>query len=100
MKTKSMTVEAEGLIGLFGHTYIPDPQNAERLALQYQFKIIRKMEGNRYVVQYFSFMDGDPTNVGVCQESELLGPNVKLYATEQLWRAGYEKRYPRGIEDA
>jgi hypothetical protein len=63
--------------------------------IQYQFQIIRKMEGDRYVFQYFSFLDGSPTQVGVMTEAELLGPNVKLYANQELWLWAYEKESKR-----
>jgi hypothetical protein len=78
-----------GLIDLFGHLYTPDDTGGKMI--EYQFKIIRKLDGGRYVVQYFSFWDGGPTNLGVMKESELLGPDVKLYATAELWNAAYEK---------
>lgn len=86
----------QGLLDLFGHTYVPDPEGTDgALVIQYQFKIIRGMKGDRYVVQYFSFWDGTPTNVGVMTEAELLGPTVKLYATAELWNVGYEKEAAR-----
>lgn len=81
----------EGLIGLFGHGYITDPDDADAVMIQYQFKILRKMDSNRYVVQYFSFMDGSPTRVGVYSEAELLGDTIKLYATTASWNDAYEK---------
>ena len=84
-----------GLIGLFGHTYIDDREAPGETMIEYQFKIIRKMEGDRYVFQYFSFLDGEPTEVGVMTEAELLGPNVKLYATAELWLHAYEKASAR-----
>ena len=96
MKRKKAEAQAEeGLIGLFGHTYIPDPEDPEEKMIQFQFKILRRMHGDRYVVQLFSFMDGGPTNVGVYPEAELLGPDVKLYADMELWNEGYEKSMQR-----
>jgi len=91
MKKKLTKPVMNGLIGLFGHTYITDPDDADAVMIQYQYQIIRKMEGDCYVIQYFSFLDGSPNNVGVYPESELLGPNVKLYATADLWNEAYEK---------
>jgi hypothetical protein len=87
--------EGKGLIGLFGHTYIADPNDPDKTTIQYQFKVIRRMHGERYVVQMFSFWDGSPTGVRVYAETELLGPDVKLYATEELWREGAEKHLER-----
>jgi hypothetical protein len=76
----------EGLIGLYGHTYIVDPHDRDERMIRYQFQIIRRMGASRYVFQYFSFIDGSPTQVGVMSETELLGPDVKLYADEETWR--------------
>jgi hypothetical protein len=87
--TRKKRTRIHGLIGLFGHTYIEDDRRGKMV--QYQFKIIRKMDGGRYVFQYFSFMDGSPTSLGIMSEAELLGPNVKLYATAELWNEAYEK---------
>ena len=86
----------QGLLDLFGHTHVSDPEGADGdRMIQYQFKIIRRMHGDRYVIQYFSFMDGTPTNVGVMTEAELLGSTVTLYATAELWNVGYEKEAER-----
>jgi hypothetical protein len=95
----------EGLIGFFGHTYIPDPKDPDTIMIESQFEIIRTMDDARYVIQYFSWMDGDRTNVGVMTEAELLGPTVKLYATTELWLWAYEKEarrrgtWNRGADD-
>jgi len=91
MKSRPKQIPSvEGLIGLFGHTYIADPKNTDEQMIQYQFQIIRKLEPDRYIIQYFSFLDGSPTNLGVMPETELLGPSVKLYATAELWNGAYE----------
>lgn len=90
-----MSAPLEGLVGLFGHTYIPDPENADERIIQYQFRIVRKMEGERYVVQYYSCWDGDPTSVGVYSEAELLGPNVRLYLHDVLWRDAFTEENER-----
>jgi hypothetical protein len=90
-KAKAKQKQREGLIGLFGHTYVADPDDADAQTIQYQFEVVRHMEGGRYVVQLFSFLDGSPTNVSVYTETELLGPNVRLYATAELWNHAYEK---------
>jgi hypothetical protein len=54
--------QPEGLVGFFGHTYIPDPDDADSKVIQYQFQIIRKMDETRYVFQYFSFSTVPPPN--------------------------------------
>lgn len=81
----------EGLVGLFGHTLVPIEEVPGRKEIQFQFKIIRKLEGQRYLVQYFSYMTGGPTNLGVYAEDVLVGEDVKLYATEELWREADQK---------
>jgi hypothetical protein len=63
--------------------------------IQYQFEIIRELKGDRYVVQLFGWLDGDPTEVAVMPESELLGPTVKLYSTKEDWHWAYEKECNR-----
>lgn len=90
-KTK-IARRSKGLIGLFGHTYVPDlDAGGDATMIQYQFEIIRTMEGARYVVQLFSWIDGSPTTVSVMSEAEMLGPTVKLYSTREDWCEGYDK---------
>ena len=78
----------EGLVGFFGHTLID--KDGEK-TIQYQFRIIRPLPPDRWVVQYFSFMDSGPTNLAVYPESFLLGPDVKLYANQENWRCDRER---------
>jgi hypothetical protein len=91
VKATKSKEQPNGLVDFFGHTYCTDPDDAERMMIQYQFKIIRKMDDARYVIQYFSFWDGGPTNLGVMTEAELLGESVKLYATAAAWNDAHEK---------
>lgn len=86
-KPRTSNKEPEGLVGFFGHTY----KTGEPKMLEYQFRIIRRLGYDRYVIQYFSFLDGGPTNLGVMAEKDLLGDLVKLYASEGLWNEAYEK---------
>jgi hypothetical protein len=93
-ESKPSTADSDkGLIGLFGHTYIAAPEEPGGRMIQYQFEIIRKMEGERYVVQLFSFMTGEPTNLAIYPESFLLGDDVRLYANAEHWNEGYAKTY-------
>ena len=86
-----------GLIGLFGHTYVPDGDspNGDDTMIQYQFEIIREIKGDRYVVQLFGWFDGDPTELDIMAETELLGPTVKLYSTKEDWYWAHEKECRR-----
>ena len=84
-RAKPKPKQPEGLIGLFGHFWIDDPENAGERMIQFIFRIIRKLEGERYVVQYYSYLDGGPAAVGVHPEAELLGRNVRLYADKEVW---------------
>jgi hypothetical protein len=84
----------EGLVGLFGHTLVPDTQSGRQdggKEIQFQFQIIRRMDAERWVVQYFSFLDGRPTTVAVYSEAYLLGPDVKLFASENEWRDAHAR---------
>lgn len=82
--------QPEGLIGLFGHFWIDDPKDTGERMIQFVFQIIRKMEGERYVVQYYDWF-GDRSAVGVHPETELLGPDVRLYADGEVWFSVFEE---------
>jgi hypothetical protein len=45
----------------------------------------------RWVVQFFSFLDGTPNKLGVYPESYLIGDDCALYQSEEIWRHEYEK---------
>ncbi len=94
-KVRKPTRQRNGLLDLFGLSYRDDDPNFPGSVLQYQFRVIRRMHGDRYVVQLFSWMDGGPTEVMVMSEQQLLGDKVKLYASEELWRIGAEKQQRR-----
>jgi hypothetical protein len=89
---KAPTKRTSGLIGLFGHTYVPDEEHLGKKVIQYQFQIIRRLPGDRWVVQLFSFMDGRPTQVTVYAEAFLLGEDVKLYALQEEWLYQHERQ--------
>jgi hypothetical protein len=91
MKKMKPQPQQEGLVGFFGHTYTAALDNPDETEIQYQFEIIRKIDGDRYAVQYFSYMDGSPTSLGIYSEADLLGPTVKLYANADLWNAASSK---------
>lgn len=91
-KTGSRKTRGKGLIGLFGHTYAEAEENPDwGPVVQRQFEIIREVKRDRYLVQYFSWIDGSPVEVGVMPESEVLGSSVKLYSTREDWVWAYEK---------
>ena len=86
---------ARNLVGFFGHTWVPDRMFPDETRenheiIEFQFKIIRELSGARYVVQLFSFMDGRPTKLAIYDETFLLGADVTLYQTEQIWLNEYE----------
>jgi len=88
LKTASET----GLIGFFGHTY--GEEGGGWRVIKRQFRISRRLNENAYVVQWFSFLDGEPTSLGVLHEADLLDPEkTKLYATRKEWLTAYEKMY-------
>lgn len=88
--------DSDGLIGLFGHSYHPAVAESARPEIKCQFQIIRPHRDDRYIVQMFSWIAGDPTNVTVMSEAELLGPNVKLFATQELWNEAALKEKEAG----
>lgn len=86
---KTRKKQPKGLEGFFGHTFEDD--DGVR-AVQYQFTILRRVDADRWAVQLFSFLDGDPTIVKVFSEAYLLGNDCELYATKEDWHWAYEKR--------
>jgi hypothetical protein len=89
-------MRTSGLSGYFGHTFVTDEHGHKRI--QYQFRVVRRLPPNRWVVQFFSFWDGTPNKLGVYTEDFLLSDDVALYQTEEIWRVEYEKserRYSR-----
>jgi hypothetical protein len=100
---KQTVKRTTGLIGIMGHTYIADENHPGEKEIQYQFEIIRKLDGGRWLCQLFSFLDGRPTEVRAYPESFLSGDDVKLYALADEWHYAYEKectrrRYREGTE--
>jgi hypothetical protein len=67
-----------GLVGLSGHICAP-----AHGGIEYQFRIIRGLSGNRWLVQLSSFWNGRPAGVKAFTEDYLLGEDVHLYASEQ-----------------
>jgi hypothetical protein len=89
MATKSKTAN-EGLVGFFGHLYEPDPECPEHMMINRQFRIVRRMDAERWAVQFLSFLTGEPTSLGVYPESTLLGETVKLYPDAESWNGAAE----------
>jgi hypothetical protein len=81
-----------------GCTYVPDRDNADpepgapltvNGRIQCQFLIVRPLGHDRYVVQLFEWVVGDPTTVIVLSEAELLGTTIKLYLDREAWVDAY-----------
>jgi len=89
--TKSKMAANEGLGGFFGHLYTADPDFPDEQIIQYQFRVIRRMDAERWIVQFFSYLTGEPTQIGVYPESVLLGETVKLYPDEAGWLGAAEQ---------
>lgn len=68
-----------------------------------QFVIKHQMDGDRYAIQLFSYLDGGPTKIEVISGSELFGPAFELYDSERAWTYaaavdGYRADRERGGE--
>lgn len=74
----------EGLIGLWGHTF----KDGE---IEWQFRVVRRIGFNQYLVQLFSWLDGAPTNLATLAEKDLLGIRCKLYLSNKIMRAASDK---------
>jgi hypothetical protein len=88
------TKNDEELSGLFGHTYVPDPELDDKV-IRYQFEILRRLGHDRWIVQLFSWLDGDRTEVAVYPQAYLLSDDVKLYADKDAWHWAYEQEAKR-----
>ena len=78
----------EGLVGFYGHTYVTRDGKRQ---LQFQFRVVRALPPDRWVVQFYSFMDGCANKLAVYSESYLLSEDVALYPDAATWHAGYEE---------
>jgi hypothetical protein len=88
-KPRSKTASnADGLIGMFGHTLNEDGD------IVWQFKIVRRSD-DLYICQLYSWLDCGPTNCAPIARETILGPTVKLYETDDLMNAAYEKQAQR-----
>jgi hypothetical protein len=87
---KTIEPKPEGLIGFFGHTFV-DENGRKRI--QYQFRVLRAMPPDRWIVQYYDFFDGCPNKLAVYSESFLLSNDCALYPDAETWRAGYDDYY-------
>jgi hypothetical protein len=95
IQSQSRRGTTKGLVGFFGHAYGQDPDDPERTMIRHQFRVVRKLDAARYVIQFYSFVDGEPNKLGVMSEAKLLGDTVSLYPDAQSWRLAYEKEWRR-----
>ena len=86
-------MSSAGLSGYFGHTFVVDENGHRRV--QYQFRVLRRLPPRRWICQMFSFLDGTPNKLTVYSEDFLLGDDVALYCSEEIWRTEYDKAEQR-----
>lgn len=73
---------SQGLVGLFVLTFKDG-------RMQYQGRVIG-MDGETCLVQLFSWMMGEPTDVVPYDKATLYGPTVRLFADPDSWRGTIE----------
>lgn len=61
--------------------------------IQFQFRILRPLPPDKWVVQYYSFMSGEPNKLGVYSEEYLLSNQCALYPDHEAWVNAYADRY-------
>jgi hypothetical protein len=76
--------EKDGLVGFYGHTF-------ENGSIQYQFEILRKLDGARHVIQLFNFWDGTASQIKIYSDDFLAGEKCRLYPDAESWHAAYER---------
>jgi hypothetical protein len=82
--SRAMSKTADGLIGLFGHTF------KEEHELEWQFRIERPASEDAYLVQLYSWVDGGPAGVKVLARDVLLSDRCRLYMTAEAMHDAYE----------
>ena len=70
------------LKGKFGHRY-------EDNAITWQGRILGQVQDTRYLVQLYSWIDGDETDQVLVPIEQL--DNWKFYDTEEDWKRAYDK---------
>jgi hypothetical protein len=83
----------EGLVGFYGFTFVTDEH--DKKVPKYSFQIIGALPPDRWVVEYFSAVDGLRTNLAVYLESFLLGDDVRLYASQETFYEADQKLWLR-----
>lgn len=79
------TPEPKTLEGLFGLELAQSEVSSALTIAEYQFKILRYLGGDRYLVQLFEYWFGEPTTLEV--RKGLSNPEkFKLFATADQWR--------------
>lgn len=76
--------QMQGLAGLFAHK-LDDDGFAEQ-----QMAIVRPLAGERWLVHFFSWLDGSPATLGAVDESDLLSPRYALYDSADSMKFAYE----------
>lgn len=71
---------SDPLTGLFGHLYNSDNK------IERQFLIKAKIEQAVYLVQWFGWIVGEPTTLGLLSAEDLMFPKAELYQDAKQWR--------------
>lgn len=75
----------EGLVGLWGHEFKDG-------RIEYQFRIIRRLDATNYAIQFYEFMFGEASNIESRTWEFLLSSNCKLYPDSDAWRAASDQQ--------
>jgi hypothetical protein len=82
-------MSSPGLGGYYGHTLVTDEDGYRDV--EYQFRVLRRLQPRRWVVQLYSFLDGSPGRLAAYPEDFLLSDEVALYRDEETWLEWYAK---------
>lgn len=81
----------DGLVGLWGHEYVDGKP-------EHQFRIVRRVNPELYMIQFYSFVFGEAMNVESRQRDVLLGPTCKLYTDHAVWCEVMDRQIERDAE--
>lgn len=71
------------LIGLFFHSTVPGHEPGSR-KVEWQGQVVSSPEPGFYLVQLFSWADGEPTNMTLVTTTQMVG--WKFYTDTATWR--------------
>lgn len=78
----------QALVGLYFHTFA---DAGDQRVVEYQGKIVAHVGDGDFLVQLFSWLDGEPTELHLLEVARLKDGRAQFYETREAWTAWYER---------